>query len=183
MATPPLLGLPGEERAPAAPPGVEPPELSVTGSRTLEFTADSYAADVKELKTIGSGSFGAAILIETESTGERFVAKKISLDHMAQDEQVKAQNEASLLRSLRHPNITEYLGSFVAGNTLHIVMEYCSGGTLQQAMARRERAAVTFEEEEVFDWFLQARHRQRATVRWQPVGHSCHCGFPCRFYH
>jgi NIMA (never in mitosis gene a)-related kinase 1/4/5 len=81
--------------------------------------------------------------------------KKISLEHMAPDEQTKASNEAALLKSLRHQNITEYLGSFVLGNMLHIVMEYCSGGTLQQAMARRERASESFEEEEVFDWFLQ----------------------------
>ena len=131
-----------------------PPALEATASR-IEFTAELYAAETKELKTIGSGSFGSAILIEVASSGERFVAKKISLEHMAEDERVKAQNEASLLKSLRHPNIAEYRGSFILGSTLHIIMEYCSGGTLQQAMARRERAAETFEEEEVFDWFLQ----------------------------
>ena len=32
-------------------------------------------------------------------------------------------------------------------------------GSLQQAMARRERANETFDEEEVFDWFLPARAR------------------------
>ena len=120
-----------------------------------EFTAASYAAEVKELRNVGSGSFGSAILVEVVATGELFVSKKISLEHMAPDEQTKASNEAALLKSLRHQNITEYLGSFVLGNMLHIVMEYCSGGTLQQAMARRERASESFEEEEVFDWFLQ----------------------------
>ena len=130
------------------------PPLAQTASR-IEFTADTYAAQVKELRNVGMGSFGSAMLVEVVSTGERFVSKKISLEHMAEDEREKARNEAALLKSLRHSNITEYLGSFVAGNMLHIVMEYCSGGTLQQAMARRERASETFEEEEVFDWFLQ----------------------------
>jgi NIMA (never in mitosis gene a)-related kinase len=120
-----------------------------------EFTAASYAAEVKELRNVGSGSFGSAILVEVVATGELFVSKKISLEHMAPDEQTKASNEAALLKSLRHQNITEYLGSFVLGNMLHIVTEYCSGGTLQQAMARLERTSESFEEEEVFDWFLQ----------------------------
>ena len=48
-----------------------------------------------------------------------------------------------------------YFGSFIVGNTLHIIMEYCSGGTLQQVMGRRERADERFDEEEIFDWFLQ----------------------------
>ena len=41
------------------------------------------------------------------------------------------------------------------GTTLHIMMEYCSGGSLQQVMARRERSDERFDEEEIFDWFLQ----------------------------
>jgi predicted Ser/Thr protein kinase len=137
-------------------PSGGPPELERTASR-IEFSADTYVSEVKEIKNIGSGSFGNAILVELVSTGERFVSKKITMEHMAEDERVKAKNEASLLKSLRHQNITEYLGSFVSGNMLHIIMEYCSGGTLQQAMARRERASEMFEEEEVFDWFLQVR--------------------------
>jgi serine/threonine protein kinase len=127
------------------------------------------------------GSFGSAMLIETMDTKERsqrlrphtlwpdplfpssplvdplfrFVAKKISLEHMGEDEKVKALNEATLLRSLRHTHITEYFGSFIVGSTLHIIMEYCSGGSLQQVMARRERSDERFDEEEIFDWFLQ----------------------------
>ena len=119
--------------------------------RHEEITPERFQADITEVKNIGSGSFGCAILVESQSTGERFVAKKISLEHLTDDERQKAQQEASLLRAFRHVNITEYLGSFIIGNTLHIIMEYCSGGTLQQAMARREAANESFDEEEVFD--------------------------------
>lgn len=127
-----------------------------------EITLDRYVADIFEVKNIGSGSFGCAIMVEARSNAERFVAKKITFEHLTPDEQVKAQNEASLLKSFRHVNITEYLGSFVINNVLHIIMEYCSGGSLQQAMARRERANETFDEEEVFDWFLQVSARSEA---------------------
>ena len=97
------------------------------------------------------GSFGSATLVEVVDTRERFVAKKISMEHMGEDEKTKALNEAALLRSLHHPHITEYFGSFIVGNTLHIIMEYCSGGSLQQVMARRERADERFDEVRAVD--------------------------------
>ena len=137
------------------PPGADSPDM---GDFT-EIKAADYIADISEVKSIGSGSFGCAILVESRTTGERFVAKKISLEHLTPEEQQKAQNEASLLKSFRHVNITEYLGSFVIDNKLHIIMEYCSHGSLQQAMARHERAGDKFEEEEVFDWFIQVRRK------------------------
>ena len=124
--------------------------------QTLErITAEVYEKNMRELRNIGMGSFGSATLVEMVDSREQFVAKKISLEHMGEEEKVKALNEASLLRSLHHLHITEYFGSFVRGNTLHILMEYCSGGSLQQVMARRERADERFDEEEIFDWFLQ----------------------------
>ena len=37
--------------------------------------------------------------------------------------------------------------SFVSANTLHILMEFCSGGSLQQVLSRRERNEEVFDEE------------------------------------
>eukprot|EP00966_Prymnesium_polylepis_P169303 3914770-Prymnesium_polylepis.1 len=109
-------------------------------------SAEVYEKNMRELRNIGMCSFGSATLVEMVDSREQFVAKKISLEHMGEEEKVKALNEASLLRSLHHLHITEYFGSFVRGNTLHILMEYCSGGSLQQVMARRERADERFDE-------------------------------------
>ena len=100
--------------------------------QTEQVTAESYAASLREIRNIGTGSFGSAFLVERVGSHERLVAKKISLAHLAEAAADKAKLEASLLRSLRHPNITTYFGSFVTGGVLHIVMEYCSGGSLQQ---------------------------------------------------
>lgn len=159
----------------------EPPE----GEASVEITSSRYQDDIFEVKNIGSGSFGCAILVEARSTGERFVAKKITFEHLTPEEQLKAQNEAALLKSFTHVNITEYLGSFVIGNVLHIIMEYCSGGSLQQAMARRERANETFDEEEVFDWFLQVRVHQTRVVggsRAHAACALCACACAPHFY-
>lgn len=161
-------------------------ELEAEGEApVVEITAERYQGDIFEVKNIGSGSFGCAILVEARSNGERFVAKKITFEHLTPEEQVKAQNEAALLKSFTHVNITEYLGSFVIGNVLHIIMEYCSGGSLQQAMARRERANETFDEEEVFDWFLQVRARTQPRPshppsRWRSKQYVIRPSLPAR---
>ena len=96
----PASAGPAPTAGPATGRADEPPPLEMvpSGGR-IEFTAELYASDVKELKNIGAGSFGAAVLIELGSSGERFVSKKIGLEHLAEEEQVKAQNEAALLNS------------------------------------------------------------------------------------
>lgn len=118
-------------------------------------SAEVYASQCREIRNIGTGAFGAALLVEVTATRERFVVKKIPLEHLSDGDREKALSEAALLRSLRHPNITEYFGSFTSASTLHILMEFCSGGSLQQVLSRREKNGETFDEEEVFDWFIQ----------------------------
>ena len=74
-------------------------------------------------------------------------------------------NECEVMMKLRaHPNIVRVSEHFVEDGKLHIIMEYCSHGSLQQAMARHERAGDKFEEEEVFDWFIQVRRKTLHTA-------------------
>ena len=82
--------------------------LDGTRVRLRQITAEIYASSVHEIRNIGTGSFGLALLVEVTETRERFVAKKISLEHLVDGNREKALNEAALLRSLRHPNITEH---------------------------------------------------------------------------
>ena len=85
---------------------VADPSLDGTRVRLRQITAEVYASSVHEIRNIGTGSFGSALLVEVTETRERFVAKKISLEHLADGDRDKALNEAALLRSLRHPNIS-----------------------------------------------------------------------------
>ena len=78
-----------------------------TRDRLKAITAEVYASSVREVRNIGTGSFGSALLVEVAETRERLVAKKISLEHLADKDREKALNEAALLRSLSHQNITE----------------------------------------------------------------------------
>ena len=43
---------------------------------------------------------------------------------------IQAVNEATIMGKLVHPFIVRYQESFIEDNTLHIVMEYCDNGDL-----------------------------------------------------
>ena len=65
----------------------------------------------------GSGSNGGASAITQK---EATVAKNSLLE--------LARKEAQVLKDVRHPGIVEYLDSFIDGENLRIVMEYCPNG-------------------------------------------------------
>ena len=47
--------------------------------------------------------------------------------------------QADVMRRIHHPAFIQYFDSFVEHGTLHIVMEYASGGDLAQLISRRKR--------------------------------------------
>lgn len=52
-----------------------------------------------------------------------------------------------LLERLEHPNVVKYFESFVEGNVLHIVMQYCSGGDLAHVIKACAKAKQKLDEE------------------------------------
>ena len=64
-----------------------------------------------------------------------------------------AQQEAQLLKNLKHPNIVSYKESFQVDGFLHIVMLYCDGGDLYTKI--KEQNGRFIEETQVVEWFVQ----------------------------
>jgi serine/threonine protein kinase len=64
-----------------------------------------------------------------------------------------AQQEAQLLKNLKHPNIVSYKESFQVDGFLHIVMLYCDGGDLYTKI--KEQNGRYIEETQVVEWFVQ----------------------------
>lgn len=46
---------------------------------------------------------------------------------LSEKEKEDAVNEATMLKSLNHPNIVSYYNSYMDSNSLIIVMQYCEG--------------------------------------------------------
>lgn len=106
---------------------------------------------------LGKGSFGEAFLIETctSTPATQAVCKLVHLAAMKQDEQREALNEVRVLSQLRHPNIVQYIGSFQADGHLHILMEYCNGGDVDQLIKKFKIDGSFFEEDLLASIFIQ----------------------------
>lgn len=96
---------------------------------------------------VGKTTLGDEILVF------QYVLKQIDLRKSAKRDILSAQQEAQLLKRLKHPNIVSYKESFETGGFLHIVMLYCDGGDLYTQIKQRE--GLLIEETQVVEWFVQ----------------------------
>ena len=51
----------------------------------------------KKLKKLGEGSFGTAVLVQSQLTTKLWVIKQVDLTHMTQEERLKARDESRIL--------------------------------------------------------------------------------------
>ncbi|XP_065829595.1 serine/threonine-protein kinase Nek4-like isoform X2 [Oscarella lobularis] len=106
------------------------------------------------LRKIGEGSYGDVYLIEHIDKKKEFVVKQIELGDASEKERKAAEQEASLLSRLKHPNIVAYQESFQdERGILHIVMAYCDGGDLQTRLKARKGRPLS--ERQIMEWFVQ----------------------------
>jgi len=112
-----------------------------------------------QIRKVGEGSFGAAILAQHESDKSRStkaVVKMIDISRASRKEKDDALKESQVLSSLRHPYIVRYRESFHEDGWLCIVMDYCEGGDLTDRIKKMKQAGKSFSEEHVLRWFTQA---------------------------
>lgn len=98
----------------------------------MQNTTDSSHTDPELVYTkqacIGGGSFGKVYKGVDKRTGQSVAIKIIDVEN-ADDEVDDIIQEISILSGLSSPYVTRYLGSYLKGSDLWIIMEYCSGGS------------------------------------------------------
>eukprot|EP00929_Paragymnodinium_shiwhaense_P064408 TRINITY_DN3224_c0_g2_i1.p1 TRINITY_DN3224_c0_g2~~TRINITY_DN3224_c0_g2_i1.p1 ORF type:complete len:518 (-),score=162.45 TRINITY_DN3224_c0_g2_i1:127-1680(-) len=109
-----------------------------------------------ELKQIGEGSFGKAMLVESDQTNAKMVCKMIDVSQATQKETQDTVKEAQLLAAFKHPFIVEYCASFLENGWLCILMAYCEGGDLTNQVDLARQARRHIKEEQVLRWMTQA---------------------------
>jgi NIMA (never in mitosis gene a)-related kinase len=110
-----------------------------------------------ELKKIGEGSFGQAVLVVRVADKIKSVCKKMELVNASEEEKLDIIRESRLLSTLRHPYIVRYRDSFSNDRTLCLLMEYCDAGDLAlRIVEQKKRHRELFREEQVLRWLTQA---------------------------
>ena len=98
---------------------------------------------------IGRGNYGSVYLLQHPVHGGKAVDKRIRLDTLSEKDMKQALAEIELLRKLKHPNVVNLRHTFITKpgesgpglwsgrhcELLHIVMDFCDGGTLADALA------------------------------------------------
>lgn len=125
-------------------------------TRALTMKQKGYA-DVKKL---GKGAFGHAVLVVREETREHFVAKYMRYKDLSKTEKEFIYREVDTMRRLSneggHPYVVRFRESFVLANgKLCIIMDYCDGGDLSQLISAQRKRKALFHEQQVHLWLLQ----------------------------
>ena len=89
----------------------------------------------KKVKKIGHGASGEVFVGQERKTGT-FVAIK-QMDMRYQQKPALIINEISILKSSHHPNIVNYLDSYLMGPQLWLIIEYMEGGALTELLEYR----------------------------------------------
>ncbi|GAB5578052.1 mitogen-activated protein kinase kinase kinase kinase 2 isoform X1 [Prionailurus iriomotensis] len=82
------------------------------------------------LQRVGAGTYGDVYKARDTVTSELAAVKIVKVD--PGDDTSSLQQEITILRECRHPNVVAYIGSYLRNDRLWICMEFCGGGSLQE---------------------------------------------------
>jgi serine/threonine-protein kinase len=100
------------------------------GVEITDVGADSFLGKCRHLDTIKETKYSTTLLVENRLSKKLYVIKK----HRRGD---VGRKEATLLSSLKHPHIVTIHGAGGDAKTTVIILEYMSGGSLSDRLARR----------------------------------------------
>lgn len=84
----------------------------------------------KDLKKIGQGASGGVYIARTASTQAIVAIKQMNLEQQPKKELII--NEILVMKDSQHPNIVNFIDSYLLKGELWVVMEYMEGGSLTE---------------------------------------------------
>ena len=85
-------------------------------------------------KGLGEGAFGQVLLCEHKASKDLRAVKKMAIDKLDQEEQMRLIYEIETLRTLDHPSIVRMYEFFKDKKNIYIITELCQGGELFDAI-------------------------------------------------
>jgi len=107
------------------------------------------------VKPIGKGKFAIVFKATRLSDGTVVALKKVQVGEMDEKARNKALKEVRLVQSLNHPNIVQYLDSFIEGNELVIALEWAAAGDLKRQLRKAIEKKQHLEERVCWKYFSQ----------------------------
>ncbi|KAH8915532.1 Pkinase-domain-containing protein [Atractiella rhizophila] len=95
--------------------------------RSICSTSDPNSLYQKS-KKVGQGASGSVYVAKSLSTGKKVAIKQMDLHHQPRKELIVT--EILVMKESQHPNIVNFLDSFLVKHELWVVMEYMEGGAL-----------------------------------------------------
>ena len=110
------------------------------------------------LNFLGSGGFGEAYLVKSNTTLKNYVMKSINFELLTEENRKYTINEAFLLKKIDHPNIIKFKEVFEVKkpyNQFNIIMEYAEKGDLNKFLQINIAKKIFFPEQLLLDWLCQ----------------------------
>ncbi|GIX63116.1 protein kinase [Babesia caballi] len=124
------------------------------GHRAQPLTRESVHRHFKEVRQLGKGAYGTTSLL-VDKLDNSIVRKRIDVTSLTEMERKLCMNEIKLIANINHPFIVKYLGSYLEGNVLYILTQFCKGGDLYRYIAQKRKAQEPIREERIVRWLAQ----------------------------
>ena len=117
----------------------------------------SIIDDLVLLKYINSGCFSQTYISKKKGSEQLYATKKISMEIISQEPVFNKylQNEIIILKQVKHPNIVKLYDVKIKPDYIYLVMEYCNGGTLLEALNNYKRINGTPFSEKIVQFLMK----------------------------
>ena len=119
---------------------------TINDYKLKETSVGSRLSDFEIVKQLGKGSYGTVYVVRSKLDMNKYVMKKMELNHLKENQQRECYREVSILRKVSHPNIIKYYSSFLENESLCIIMEYAELGDLYTLIKHYKKHQKSFEE-------------------------------------